>query len=90
MVSRKALNALLRRKKDCGVILEYVSDKGSILSEMVVWSIDKPGRTMIDTLNTIITLEEKNVKVVSVKEDRLQTLDDNTQKTNPLNPFMGS
>ncbi|MEM0318331.1 MAG: recombinase family protein [Fervidicoccaceae archaeon] len=47
---------------------------------VIVWSIDRLGRTMIDTLNTIQTLESKGVKVISIKEEWLQTLDENIRK----------
>ncbi|MEM1731535.1 MAG: recombinase family protein [Ignisphaera sp.] len=47
---------------------------------VIVWSIDRLGRTMLDTLNTIQTLESKGVKVISIKEEWLQTLDENIRK----------
>ncbi|MDW7990443.1 MAG: recombinase family protein, partial [Archaeoglobaceae archaeon] len=47
---------------------------------IVVWSIDRLGRNMLDVLKTVIELEERNVKVVSVKEEFLQMLDENVRK----------
>ena len=47
---------------------------------IVGWALDRFGRTMLDTLNTIIELENKGFKVVTVKEEWLQTLDDNIRK----------
>ena len=47
---------------------------------IVGWALDRFGRTMLDTLNTIIELENKGFKVVTVKEEWLQTLDENIRK----------
>jgi len=47
---------------------------------IVSWSLDRLGRTMLDTLNTIISLEEKGIKVITVKEEFLQTLDPNMRR----------
>ncbi|MEM1907684.1 MAG: recombinase family protein [Thermosphaera sp.] len=47
---------------------------------VIVWSLDRLGRNMIDTLNTVQLLESRGVKVISVKEEWLQTLDDNVRK----------
>ncbi|MEM4593111.1 MAG: recombinase family protein [Thermofilum sp.] len=47
---------------------------------VVVWSIDRLGRSMIDTLNTVIELENRGIRVLSVKEEWLQTLDENVRK----------
>jgi len=47
---------------------------------VIVWSIDRLGRTMLDTLNTIQTLESKGIKVISIKEEWLQTLDDSVRR----------
>ena len=44
------------------------------------WALDRFGRTMLDTLNTVIELENKGYKVVTVKEEWLQTLDDNIRR----------
>lgn len=35
---------------------------------------------MLDTLNTVIELENRGYKVITVKEEWLQTLDDNIRK----------
>jgi len=47
---------------------------------IIAWSLDRLGRTMLDTLNTIMDLEKKGYKVVTVKEEWLQTLDQNMRK----------
>jgi len=47
---------------------------------IISWSLDRLGRTMLDTLNTIINLEEKGIKVITVKEEFLQTLDQNIRR----------
>jgi DNA invertase Pin-like site-specific DNA recombinase len=44
------------------------------------WSIDRLGRSMLDTMNTILELESKGVRVITVKEEFLQTLDPNIRK----------
>lgn len=47
---------------------------------VVSWSLDRIGRSMLDTLNVILELENKGVKVITVKEEFLQTLDQNIRK----------
>lgn len=47
---------------------------------IISWALDRLGRTMIDTLNTIMELEKRGYKVVTVREEWLQTLDDNIRK----------
>lgn len=47
---------------------------------IVVWSIDRIGRSMMDTLTTIMKLEESGIKVISVKEEWLRNLEPNTRK----------
>lgn len=47
---------------------------------VLAWSLDRIGRTMLDTLNTVIELENRGYKVVTVKEEWLQTLDPNIRK----------
>jgi len=47
---------------------------------VITWSLDRLGRSMLDTLNTIINLENKGYKVITVKEEWLQTLDDNIRR----------
>jgi len=47
---------------------------------VVVFAIDRVGRTMLDTVQTILELEEKGIAVISVKEEWLQTLDANMRK----------
>jgi putative DNA-invertase from lambdoid prophage Rac len=47
---------------------------------VVAWSLDRIGRSMLDTLNTVLMLEERGVRVVTVKEEWLQSLDPNMRK----------
>jgi len=47
---------------------------------IVSWSLDRLGRTMLDTLNTVIKLENEGYKVITIKEEWLQTLDDNIRR----------
>ncbi|MEM2739684.1 MAG: recombinase family protein [Candidatus Bathyarchaeia archaeon] len=47
---------------------------------VVAWSLDRLGRSMLDTMNTVLMLEEKGVKVLTIKEEFLQTLDPNIRK----------
>ncbi len=47
---------------------------------IVVFALDRLGRTMVDTLSTVLEFEEKGIKVISVKEEWLQTLNDNIRK----------
>jgi len=61
--------------------VRLLQDLDRLKPECVVsWSLDRLGRTMLDTLNTIINLEEKNIKVITVKEEFLQTLDQNIRR----------
>ncbi len=47
---------------------------------VVVFAIDRVGRTMLDTVQTILELESKGIAVISIKEEWLQTLDSNIRK----------
>ncbi|MEM1716221.1 MAG: recombinase family protein [Candidatus Bathyarchaeia archaeon] len=47
---------------------------------IVAWSLDRFGRTMLDTLNTVLSLEGMGFKVITVKEEWLQSLDDNIRR----------
>jgi len=47
---------------------------------VVSWSLDRIGRTMLDTVNTVMELEKKGCKVMTIKEEWLQTVDDNVRK----------
>jgi len=44
------------------------------------WALDRIGRSMLDTVNTVLVLEERGVKVITIKEEWLQTLDVNVRK----------
>ena len=62
--ARKMLEELETVKPDC----------------VVAWSLDQLGRTMLDTLNTVIKIENRGVKDITAKEEWLQTLNDNIRK----------
>jgi DNA invertase Pin-like site-specific DNA recombinase len=47
---------------------------------VLAWSLDRLGRSMLDTLNTVVELEKRGYKIVTVKEEFLQTMDDNFRK----------
>ncbi|MCC5989968.1 MAG: recombinase family protein [Thermosphaera sp.] len=47
---------------------------------VVAWSIDRLGRSMLDTMNVVLDLERRGIRVITVKEEFLQTLDPNIRK----------
>ena len=47
---------------------------------LVAWALDRIGRNMLDTVNTILRLESIDVKVVTVKEEWLRTMDPMVRK----------
>jgi len=47
---------------------------------VIVFALDRLGRDMQDTVNTVLELEEKGIKVISVKEEWMQSLDPNIRK----------
>jgi DNA invertase Pin-like site-specific DNA recombinase len=58
-----------------------LEDLGRLQPQCVLsWSIDRLGRSMLDTMNTILELESLGVRVITVKEEFLQTLDPNIRK----------
>jgi len=61
--------------------IRLLQDLSRLKPECIVsWSVDRIGRTMLDTLNTIISFEEKGVKIITVREEFLQTLDSNVRR----------
>ena len=42
---------------------------------LLSWALDRIGRNMLGTINTILKLEGMNVKVLTVKEEWLRTMD---------------
>jgi DNA invertase Pin-like site-specific DNA recombinase len=63
------------------VASKLIEDLGKLKPECVLsWSIDRLGRSMLDTMNTILELESRGVRVITVKEEFLQTLDPNIRK----------
>ena len=65
------------RPDACRLLNELDSVKPSVI---IAWSLDRFGRTMLDTLNTVLDLENRGFKVITVKEEWLQTLDANIRK----------
>jgi len=47
---------------------------------IIAWALDRLGRSMLDTMNTVLELEGRGIKVVTIKEEFLQTLDPNIRK----------
>jgi len=47
---------------------------------LIAWSIDRIGRNMLDTMSTILELENRGVRVVTVREEFLQSLDPHIRK----------
>lgn len=47
---------------------------------VVVFAVDRLGRSMYDTVETVRRLEERGLRVLSVKEEFLQTLDEGVRK----------
>ena len=59
-------------------LIQYISMNN--VDAVIVFAIDRLGRNMEDTVNTIRELEDKGIRVISVKEDFLQTMDPNIRK----------
>lgn len=67
--------------KDRPESARLLSELGTKKPDIILaWSLDRIGRTMIDTLNTVLELENKGYKLVTVKEEWLQTLDSSMRK----------
>jgi len=47
---------------------------------IISWALDRIGRSMLDTIGAVLELEQKGVKVITIKEEWLQTLDENVRK----------
>jgi DNA invertase Pin-like site-specific DNA recombinase len=60
---------------------KLLEDLGKLRPECVLsWSIDRLGRSMLDTMNAVLELESLGVRVVTLREEFLQTLDPNIRK----------
>jgi len=60
---------------------QLLSELDQLKPECIIsWALDRLGRTMLDTINTVMSLEKKGVKVITIKEEWLQTLDENIRK----------
>jgi len=60
---------------------QLLEELGSLKPECIlVWAIDRLGRGMLDTVSTILMLEQRGVRVISKKEEFLQMLDPNIRK----------
>ncbi len=60
------------------LLIEYI--KRNKVEAVLVFAIDRIGRSMIDTMQTIIRLENEGVRVISVKEEWMQVVDPNLRK----------
>jgi DNA invertase Pin-like site-specific DNA recombinase len=47
---------------------------------IIAWSIDRLGRNMLDIMNTVLGLEERGVKVLTIKEDFMHSMDPTLRK----------
>lgn len=47
---------------------------------IIAWALDRLGRSMIDTVSTVMEFENKGIKVITVKEEWLRTLDSQIRK----------
>jgi len=55
---------------------QLLADLGKLRPECVIsWALDRLGRSMLDTMSAVLELESKGVRVFTVKEEFLQTLD---------------
>jgi len=55
---------------------ELLNELDSLKPECLVsWSLDRLGRDMLDTMSIVLELENRGIKVITVKEEFLQTLD---------------
>lgn len=91
-VSKKGINVIqffidkgvsgsvpFKERQGAQLLLSFIErEKPNVV---IVWSIDRLGRNMMDTISSISLLEEGyGVKVVSVREEWMQTLDENIRK----------
>ena len=61
--------------------LKLLEDLEALNPEAILaWSLDRLGRTMIDTVQTVIELENGGYRVITVKEEWLQSLDPNIRR----------
>ncbi|WP_456394406.1 recombinase family protein [Thermococcus sp.] len=67
-----------KEREGARTLLNYI--KTNSVDAVLVFAIDRLGRNMEDTVNTIKELENFGVKVISVKEEFLQTMDNNIRK----------
>ncbi len=67
-----------RERPGFSQMLEFM--KNNPVDAIVVWSLDRLGRTMLESFNTLAELENGGIRVLSVKEEFLQTLDPTVRK----------
>ncbi|MEM4680545.1 MAG: recombinase family protein [Nanopusillaceae archaeon] len=79
IVVDKISGAVEFKKRDTYSEIENIINNNNI-NAIICWSIDRIGRNMLDTLNTILEFESRGIKVISIKEEFLQTLDENLRK----------
>jgi len=60
---------------------QLLQDLDQLRPECVLaWSIDRLGRSMLDTMSVVLELESRGIRVITLKEEFLQTLDPNIRK----------
>jgi len=47
---------------------------------IIAWSLDRLGRNMLDTMNTVLEFENRGIRVVTIKEEFLQSIDSNLRQ----------
>jgi len=62
--ARRLVEDITRLKPDC----------------VLAWALDRLGRSMLDTVNTVVELENQGVRVITVKEEFLRSLDPNIRR----------
>ncbi|BAA30274.1 recombinase family protein [Pyrococcus horikoshii] len=67
-----------REREGAQTLMNYI--KTNKVDAIIVFAIDRLGRNMEDTVNTIKELEMQGVRVISVKEDFLQTMNPEIRK----------
>ncbi|MEM1804789.1 MAG: recombinase family protein [Nanopusillaceae archaeon] len=64
----KISGAVEFKKREAYMEIENIINNNNI-NAIICWSIDRIGRNMLDTLNTILEFENRGIKVISIKEE---------------------
>jgi len=67
--------------KDRDGARELLKDLDSLKPDCVIsWSLDRLGRNMLDTMSTTLEFEKRGIRVITIKEEFLQTIDPNLRQ----------